>query len=568
MSNQKNNNKRSKKQPRRYGEGQSYKSDGMDRDKLRPEKEDFKGRTKGSNDAGWYQADSQLMKDAAQLSFPVAAGRELRVAGRGTGAEGTLRMPGVMSFGVLPTYGEMTDWNSPFNVAIRKTYSWIRHANSGHANYDAADLGQYFISYDSACIYYAWMVRCYGLARTLIVQNAYTPSDLVKGCGMSYDSLVSNLAQFRAYINTYAVRLQALKVPSDLHFIERHMWLFTHVYADAPLAKCSFFMFNPISVWEHVINETDDEMLLSSSLFKAMYNINGMGSLTYEKVVSVGNSLLNNILNNEDFNIMSGDIIKAYGDKIFGLNLISEDYQVTPVYDPEVLLQIRNATVPFFEYRDLLPWFAVDNDSRARIIEVKKEGQNVGTTKIILNLPTWAVRMPSSDSEGTLKQGKISTVLDRVITMPIQSPTPAEVCVATRFTTQWNFEQGTYDVGSNVGTVTCDMLYPKVFGTEVILTAHVLLAPNGDYQIPGADNDADPTKEAMWAARFEKFDWVPSRYVSTVTYLKDPSKKAMNISGVTVKEISGDWDNTTVVARETLDNIHRAAVLGMFDLAL
>lgn len=571
MKNQKSS-KKSKKPERRYGEGQSYKSDGMDRDKTRPEREDYKGRTKGSNDAGWYQVESQLMKDAAQLSFPVTAGRAINVEGWGVKTD--IRMPGIMSFGVLPTYGEMTDWNSPFNVAIRKTYSWIRHANSGHSNYDAADLGQYFIAYDSACTFYAWMVRCYGLARTLIVQNAYTPADLVAACGCDYEDLIQNLAQFRAFINTYAVRLQALKVPSDLHFMERHMWLFTHVYADAPLAKCSFFLFNPVSIWEHRITATDDEMVLSSKVFSTIGKVSAVGGATYSSIVECANEILNGILNNEDFNIMSGDIIKAYGDKVFTLNLITEDYQVTPVYDPEVLLQIRNATLPGFSSTEVQTVIrnSVTKDATklCSIRENKEEGQLAGATQFTFKMPASILQLPTSEENDAVLACKCTTVANRVLTLPVANPSPAEVCVATRLAAQWAIT-GAEDYSNSVTTVKTSMLVPDAFGTELILTMSYLTSPGTGWHAMG-DNATTPTvaDTIKLMTMMEKFDWAPSLVAGAIKWIRDntTTPKQFSIVGVQVTDISGDWDNTTCVSRSTLHNIHRAAVMGMFDLAL
>lgn len=136
-STRKNNNKR------------VNKCDGMDDAKKYPEKSDLKGKTKGRNDSSWYRVDSQVMKDAANLSFATTAGLPYNLKD----AEGNIgtvtavdTMPGIMTMYTIPTFGPLTDWSSPFNVAVRDMYSFIRHANSGHSNYDASNLGMYLMA--------------------------------------------------------------------------------------------------------------------------------------------------------------------------------------------------------------------------------------------------------------------------------------------------------------------------------------------------------------------------------------------------------------------------------------
>lgn len=161
--------------------------------------DELKGKTAARNDSGWYQADSVLMKDAANLPFPNALGMPLQMRDGFTGVAPSntdnFTLPGIMRINVVTTPGTMGDWNDPINVAIRDIYSFVRHQNSGSKNYDAADLGVYFYAYDSCATYYAYLVRLYGTVRTLLLRNRYTPEDLVTVMGVDYKNITDNLAQ-------------------------------------------------------------------------------------------------------------------------------------------------------------------------------------------------------------------------------------------------------------------------------------------------------------------------------------------------------------------------------------
>lgn len=55
--------------------------------------------------------------------------------------------------------------------------------------------------------------------------------------------------------------------------------------------------------------------------------------------------MLSVLLSDEDINIMSGDIIKAYGDNLYRLPFIEENEMQDIIHDENLLLQFTNSTV-------------------------------------------------------------------------------------------------------------------------------------------------------------------------------------------------------------------------------
>lgn len=500
--------------------------------------EDLKGKTSAKNDSGWYQADSVLMKDAANLPFPNALGMPLALRDGMTGVVPTINskvvIPGIMRVNLITTPGTLGTWNDPVNVATRDVYSFVRHMNSGAKNYDAADLGVYFYAYDSCATYYAYLVRVYGTVRSLLLRNRYTPEDLVTTMGVDYVDISANLAQLRAYINTYAARMRALRVPSSLHFIERHMWLFSHIFADSQTDKCQLYVMNPGAFWEYKVGSTpaNTKFIMSEKV-----PMNG-AKYTLERLVTYGNALLNSVLNSEDFNIMSGDINKAYGDKTFTLNMISEEYTVPIVYEPEFLLQLHNASVFQLETTD------ADSDAqymRWTIQQDYSETPNVGALT-----GNFDILLDGSELDDyAVDDHSLTMGLQQPLDVPVENPSSELVAIATRMKVNAVF---TSDVKGN------HVMRPYAFGTEIVVGAWIYSKSPSTGIL-----DAKPTRMDQ-APMLTSFGVYPM-YYNYGTY--GVSTGSIN----TTVHIIGSIDNITMLPANILYNIHRAALLGMFGLA-
>lgn len=283
-------------------------------------------------------ASSALLQAAANISFPTTTGYPVNVLADARDATiigaTAFRVPGIIRFGYVPAVGKLKTWTDAFNVWLRDVYTFIRHINSGHANYDAGELGKYFLLYRSCLDYLYWMERLYGAVMgSYVPQNAYAPASIVRDCGGDYNDLLSKLAEFRFYITAYASRLYQMRVP-NLKFFQDGASMLSNIYADTELAKASFYIFDPDAFWTYHIGETAEDTYL--------YLKPKTDSMTLEGIKAFGEELLNTVLNSEDFNIMSGDIMKAYSDYA-AVPVIDADFVSTPVYDPSMLWLIHNA---------------------------------------------------------------------------------------------------------------------------------------------------------------------------------------------------------------------------------
>lgn len=307
------------------------------------------------NDPNWYALNKQLLKDAASFPYAWPLGNRLNV-GEFAKVINKGSIPGIMVMNWVPTIGYSHDGTSPVNVASINTYTKVRHDNSGHANYDHADYMMYLLAMDSVYAFHSWMRRVYGVALTYSNTNRYYPRALVKAMGVDFEDLQRNLADFRQYINTYAVKASALAVPANMSIMTKHYWMSEGLYYDSNQDKPQTYLFNPLGFYKFALSEGAEPhgTLVMEPLFNKCTSrepcVMATGAtiepkLTFRDIIMYGDALLAPIISDEDFGIMSGDTLKSFGiGGCYTLPITEETYTVVPSYSPEVLDQIQNAT--------------------------------------------------------------------------------------------------------------------------------------------------------------------------------------------------------------------------------
>jgi hypothetical protein len=250
-----------------------------------------------------------------------------------------MSVPGVCAIGFVPTVGYSDHANSPINVASRKIYSDVRHMNSGYANYDPVDLMIYLVAMDSCYMILEFMKRAYGVMRLVSPVNRYLPVSLITAMGLDYNSLNSNLDDFRAAINTYAQKLKSLVIPNGMSYMRKHAWMCEGIYQDHPTDKSQMYLFVPDAFFKFVLDQDGAGMLKSVQWMRST-------PYTFAQCVTFMNDLLDPLLANQDFAIISGDILKWRGEGGVKVpNGITETYQVFPTFRNDVLDIIQNATL-------------------------------------------------------------------------------------------------------------------------------------------------------------------------------------------------------------------------------
>lgn len=309
------------------------------------------------NDAAWYAQNAQLMSDVASFSynFPVGSKMPNDISGSIMVKNGSV--PGIMTIHLAPRFGVVDEANDALNVAMRNLYSFVRHANSGSTNYEAPDLMLYLALMDSCFSFIEMLKRAYGTLMTYSFTNRYFPLAAVRAQGFDFVDLQENIADFRAYINTLAVKVGSMCIPASMSYMARHQWVYSGMYYDTPSdEKAQVYMYVPEAFYVFskdadgagAAQLVDFDRNRYSSAFCYPYTADNEPDRGWKfaDIVDFGNRLIDPILEDEDFNVMSGDILKAFGaSNVFMISTIPENYTVLPIYHEEVLNQIHNAVL-------------------------------------------------------------------------------------------------------------------------------------------------------------------------------------------------------------------------------
>lgn len=504
------------------------------------------------NDPSWYAKTPQLLIDSSSLAYQYALGSPLTIDHikpqipesktfnqyvdekftSNTESKWRGTMPGIWTIGIVPTYGVCDSPVSAANISARNLYSFVRHANSGHTNYEAADLMLYILAMDSIFSLYQHCARAYGVMRLYSQDNRYLAKALVTAMGFDYDDLSSQMADFRAFINLIAVKASAYKVPADFTMYIRHMWMYANIFADSNSPKAQSYLFVPDGFWQY------DEY-------------NGAGKLVYapigsgrklSQLKSYVNSLFNPIIASEDCNIMSGDIQKAFGEKCFGLSTIAEDYTVGIAYNPEVLEQIHNARA-----YELDTTIEITQDAD---VGSATEGCIIYRPKISYTISGTNAKAPAVD--------RVSMILD----LGYHTPEPGINMVATRL---WpTIGNGTLDgTAYKADILSCGSEIPVWFETYEFDADHALQAnmftTNVGFNFGASSVSTDVSAKQIASVirmvnDIERFDCHPFiSYTSNVVTATNTSQY--------VPEESGDTTVMTLVTKEDLRKMHDTAIL-------
>lgn len=319
------------------------------------------GRRSKDNDVAWYAQSPELLKSAASISMNNATGATMSLIGDGVNPAQIARVPkvpdpsgfdnfdhskvhvpGLLVLRVAQCAGVAKDNSSPVNVAAKNIYTWVRHMNSGAKNYNSPDLMLYVLAVSQAYAFYSYLTRIYGVLNLYSQVNRYLPRILIKAMGVNPDEMVRRMPDLHYYINMYANKLGALCIPNNMPLVWRHTWMYSGIYSDGDNQKSQLYMYVPrqFLYFKPTAEQT------GGSLDAYMVPDEDSNAWSFDDLVTAGDTLLNSIIADEDMNIMSGDIKKAYGENgLMKVPEIERSYRVIPSYSPEVLSQMQNATV-------------------------------------------------------------------------------------------------------------------------------------------------------------------------------------------------------------------------------
>lgn len=504
-----------------------------------------------ANDPAWYAQNPQLLADYASFPFGAPIGTSIVPP---LPLNQFQSVPGLCVLYTLPSIGAATGETSPVNIAMRNIYSYVRHANSGHSNYDAPDLMLYLLAMDSVYSYHSFLKRLLGLINVYTPLNRYYPSDLIQAMGVDPEDIRGHIADLRGYINTYAVQMGSLCVPNSMSYMARHTWMYENIYLDSATGKAQTYFYTPSSFYQFRINSTTGAgELFQARFLSPTYLTGNFGNLKkFSDLRAYGQQLLQPIITNEDMNIMSGDILKAFGENgVVKVSGVMDGYMVIPVYNPEVQSQIENATVLGGLYNEVIQ-------------------QNTSVGGGYISNSATAQFTYSGLTSGDAVNPNVTEPLwqPRMVNFHMQQVSPADVMVATRLSV----------VLSSVNTAisSSSFVTPVLYcGSDVCECGLMWTreAPMGSTSATPLDLKAYPFSSCYWIRTYtaaamynvmrtlsmlESFDWAP--IVQTVQ---------IGSNGIAEFASAGmfcDIDNFTLLHPDNYRELHSTALLSEFSV--
>lgn len=502
--------------------------------KSRNDKSDSKEVTKDNskfNDASWYIKEGQLAKDVASLSFNNALGVNYRLNDElSDNPKLSLNstVPGVLVLNTVPAFGITYDARSPINVAANNIVGFIRSYNSGAKNYDAPDLMLLLGAMDSVYAFIAHLMRAYGTARVFSHTNRYVGDALLYSMGFNGTDVRQHLADFRAYINMMITKASAICTPSIMSIYRRHFWMYSGVYKDEDIEKSQMYLYRPSTLWTY--EENEGAGYLKANPVATVVSTTGINNTlwTLAEWEAFGDTMIDKLVTSQDIAVMSGDILKAYGEgNLWKLSLINEDYAVIPVYSEEVLDQIHNTTFCGSQ-------ITKGNVATSETASIDITGLDV--TQITTGSAPYLMFQPQFKSVG-------APAYTRICDLNTENPEPERVMVATRNMVMMKpFAIKDNSTVANVSTC----------GSDLVLTGSIVSYGTNGSLTSTTFGDRDLSTISYNLMALWNFKRAPLLY-----------RMASNNGGGNLLDIVGAIDNYTTVSFDDLRRMHESALLSM-----
>lgn len=510
----------------------------------------LRGERSTSNPYSWYSKNAQFTADAGNLASALPLGALI------TNTNGdVITVPGIMALHFIPTIGYSADLSSPFNRQVIRFRTFLRSIQRASEAYDSADVGMYFMTMDSAYMYWSLMRRAYRCALLYTPMNKYYPRQLLAAMGFDPDDIQNNLAEFRMYINKFALSLSAFSMPESFDINSRHMWMCEGLYLDSDTTRAQTYLFVPSMFW--TFNNTVETGSQLEPIWWQDQSSTSVTLHTLEQVQQIGNSIITAFNNDSDTALISGDIYRAYNGRIRKLAETAELEAIVPIFDKTVMMQIENATVV-----------------GSPVISTMKITQDPTVNGgAIMFQPSFYCQMKFTSASSGINYYSAGSwqFTDRAVNFHNDSPSPEEAIEATRLTVSRSTALGNnQNIPVNVDVFGADIVIAKFiyrFNPVTFPAYQALEIKSCDYQFVGfQDNVANPyiTRNYMSAMCLEtQFDWHP---ISGVFETLGTTGSTGSVSSCDLVYYFGDVDNLTFVNIDKLKWMHEASMWSLFTI--
>lgn len=498
------------------------------------------------NDPSWYNHYPELVRDSAALSFSLPLGSPIPwgLSSNPITTNPYYSVPGicVLQYGI--SFGQPTGFaTDAINTAANRLYTFVRHSVSTYAQYDSTDLMLYISAMDSIYALYSTACRIYGLAQNYKVFNRYFSSGIITALGYDPDDLFENLADYRSHLNQLCFKISQFCVPSGIDVMKRHVWMSGNLFYDAGSVKSQLYAYNLAGYYQ--FTENSDSGLSDGAYLEYTpinYPAGSEAPLKFSQLLNRLSTAISKIMASQDCIAMSGDLLRAFGqDNVYVLSPIAENYIVEPVYSPEVLSQIENATILGH------PDTHINN---AHLIQRGLVSTGVQLRQV---LSFHTVSEPSTVYKQYLGLHNHNWMLN----FHKADVSPDDVMVATRLTNICNTVD---DIVFTTGTTTTygTGAQPHRIGSDFIISMSFFNVGDTGFQTIYRTTEqympifTTAAQVALRTSTWSVFDWAPRLWIATGTSAPDAWRQYLDV------------DNYSMLNIANIDALHEAAMLSLY----
>lgn len=478
-----------------------------------------------ANDPAWYNLNRDLVNDVASISYESPLSSGLLTGSTSLATNTNAYRSTICGIDFIPSIGiggysgaASASGGSIANAAAQTLYAWVRHANSGSANYEPADLMMYYLAMDSAYTWYAFGRSIYRAANSALMYDFNFIHRLGQVYVIDLDDFRSNLANFRTFLNIIATQLNQLAVPNSMPYYNRHVWMVSNIFKDHSVKRSAYYCFVPACYG--VYNPVEGRIAFTARPTTPM---------TFKVFSDILNTIVSVLMTDESIGIINGDVRKAYGtDSLFKIENTPADDYIEPFYSEEVLSQISGIVA-------VGPVTPGSYD----ICQIPGTGRLYQGTYIESGTPTISQSYPTLTSFPNTALLRSSFILN----MYKDSPTPDDNMVASRLIAGYNY----VTVGSQ------PIRFVSVAGSEFVTTLRLFVgAPDNTGSIITI-YDYCPFELSGLNAALPQMDWFPM-----FVYVENPTDATY------AQFWASDLCNYAVINSEIAANMHATAIISEF----
>lgn len=487
-----------------------------------------------SNDWKFYAPTEAIARQAGSLPWNYMGGTNLPLSflDRASTTEFTGRsLASVLKINYVPSIGITSKGVDGVNMASKQLYTFIRKNNSGAANYEAPDLMMTCLMMRDIYTNYCELRRVLGLIKRFALKNHNLPDLVITALGFDPDDIRENYAQYVARLNLLALKINSFAMPSYFTMNLRAAYISNNVFGDSKSIEGQFYVFCKTGyfTWTPIAETTGSSLTYKTYGFSANTRLSAYFDIVEGQIDS--------LFLDEDVNIMSGDILKAFGaNGIYQLSLMDTDSYTEIIYDENILMQIHNSHCALI-VPDVLSYNSVNST-----FNVTQSNQLIQWEPVIKYTYTAANSELTNGSE---------VYFDRIALNSIKAdPLYTDVLEWTRCITL-----GQSDISIS-GTEASVTYTPFTCGLELVINYHLFYYSGTNVARTVLVNyvDANTLKSNFVAeAIIDQFDWRP------LMYYFDTGDNAIHVNG-DVKIIT-TVDVTTLTKINDMANY--AAVYGV-----